>query len=189
MKKQDMNLLARYEEINKIKASQYSDKKIFIIVIAVVTLLLGAFSIKLLIDNSILKKDIASIEKYVNDTNVQQRLTNVNQLQSDLDQIELMLDQVNSINDVFDAGVRFDSRVLNMLYYEQPYRVYLENISYSNGLLSVLISGPNAYDASNYVLRLEESGYFKTVKYSGYVYNESDGRYYATLQCIMKGGN
>lgn len=189
MKKQDMNLLARYEEINKIKASQYSDKKLYIVIIAIVTLLLGAFSIKLYIDNSLLKKDIVTIQKYVDDTNVQQRLTHVNQLQSDLDQIEVMLEEVNSINAVFDAGVRFDSGVLNMLYYEQPYRVYLKNISYSSGLLSVLISGPNAYDASNYVLRLEESGYFKSVKYSGYVFNESDSRYYATLQCVLKGGN
>lgn len=189
MKKQDMNLLARYEEINKIKASQYSDKKIFVIVIVVATLILGAFSIKLYIENSLLKKDIETLEKYVNDTNIKQRLAHVNQLQSDLEQIEVMLDEVNSINAVFDAGVRFDSEVLNVLYYSQPYRVELENIDYKDGLLSVLISGTNSYDASNYVLRLLDTGYFKTVKYSGYVFTESEGRYYATLQCLMKGGN
>lgn len=189
MKKQDMNLLARYEEVNKIKASQYSDKKIFVIVVVVTVLILGAFSAKLFIDNSLIKNDIETIEGYINDPNIQQRLANVNQLQEDLDQIEVMLEEVNSINEVFEANARFDSEVLNTLYYTQPYRVELENITYKDGLLSVIISGVHSYDASNYVLRLLDTGYFKTVKYSGYVYSESEGRYFATLQCLLKGGN
>lgn len=184
-----MNLLARYEEINKIKASTYSDKKIYIVIIVITVLVLGAFSVKLVIDNSLLKNDIESLEKYVNDANVQQRLANVNQLQSDLDQIEVMLEEVKSINAVFDSGVRFNSEALNVLYYSQPNNVDLKNIAYKDGMLSVLISSPYSHDASNYVLRLLDTDFFKTVTYSGYAYTESEGRYFTTLQCVLKGGN
>ncbi len=189
MKKQDMNLLARYNEANKSKASQYSDRKLYTVIILVVVLLFGGYSIKLYIDNMLLNRSIDNLKSFVENPNTIARLNYINELQEDIQQIDVMLNEVNSINEVFDAAIRYDSQVLNVIYYMQPDRVNLENISYQEGILSVSFSGPNAYDASNYVLRLIETGYFKSVRYAGYAFNESDGLYYATLQCYVKGGN
>lgn|SRR5690554_158792 len=188
MKKQDMNLLARYEEINKTKASQYSGNKLYFVIIAIVVLIFGAYSVKLFLDQSLLNKDIEQLEKYVNDANVQSRLNYVNQLESDIAQIEEMLLEVESINDVFDGSVRFDSIPISVLNFSRPDYVNFESINYQNGAVMVVISGRTASDISNYVLRLERTNHFKKVSYSGYNYDEGLNRYFATIQCLLKGG-
>lgn len=188
MKKQDMNLLARYDEINKTKASQYSGNKLYFVIIAIVVLIFGAYSVKLFIDQSLLNKDIEQLEKYVNDTNIQNRLNYVNQIESDIAQIEEMLVEVEGINNVFDEAVRFDSVPISVLDFSRPEFVDFESINYQNGSVMVAISGRTASDISNYVLRLERTGHFKKVSYSGYTYDESQNRYFATIQCLLKGG-
>ena len=187
MKKQDMNLLARYNEINKTRASQYSDRKLYTVIVLILVILLGGYSIKLFIDNTLLNRSINELRDFVEDPNTVARLKYIDELQEDVQQIDIMLNEVESINQVFNVAIRYDSQVLNVIYYMQPDRVNLESISYQEGILSISITGPNAYDASNYVLRLINSGYFNSVRYAGYQYNESDGLYYTTLQCYLKG--
>lgn len=188
MKKQDMNLLARYNELNKTKASQYSDNKLYFILVAVVVLIFGAYSVKLFLDQSLLNKDIEQLEKYVFDTNIQSRLNYVNQLENDIAQIDEILLEIASINQVFDSTVRFNSVPISVLDFSRPQYVQLESINYQNGAAMVVISGRTASDISNYVLRLQRTNHFKRVTYSGYTYDEGLNRYFATIQCLLKGG-
>ncbi|NLA79091.1 MAG: hypothetical protein GX845_06095 [Erysipelothrix sp.] len=188
MKKQDMNLLARYEELHKTKASQYSDNKIYFIVLGVLLLLFGAYSIKLAIDNALLKKDITELESYVNDPNIQTKLSYINQLEQDINQIEEMLQEVESINDVFEEAVRFNSVPITILNYSRPANVEFRSMDYQDGKVNVAITGRTAEDISNYVLRLQRTEHFKKVSYSGYSYNDSENRYYANIECVLQGG-
>lgn len=188
MKKQDMNLLARYEELHKSKASQYSDNKIYFVVLGVLLLLFGAYSIKLAIDKSLLKKDVKELESYVNVPNIQTKLSYINQLESDIAQIEEMLHEVESINQVFDSAVRFNSVPITILNYSRPANVEWQNIEYQNGAINLSISGYRPEDISNYVLRLQKTDHFKKISYAGYNYNETERKYYASIQCVLQGG-
>ena len=189
MKTQDMNLLAKYEEVTKTKASQYSDNKLYVVILVVVFLLFGAFSIKLFVDNMLLNSEVESVEEFVSNPRVQSKLAYVNSLESDIAQIEEMLFEVESINEVFGAGVRFNSVPIRVLNYSRPEFVEFQNLTYQSGSIAVVISGRSAFDISNYVLRLERTNHFKKVSYSGYTYDEGQQLYFSTIQCVLKGGN
>jgi hypothetical protein len=75
------------------------------------------------------------------------------------------------------------------LYNALPRYVGFDLVGYSAGAINVEIHGPRPSDFSNYVLRLKSEDYFKSVSYSEYTYDETAKLYYATIRCVLKGGN
>lgn len=189
MKKSDMNLLARYREINKLKANRNSPGKIYIAVFVASTLLIGAFSIKLWIDNSLLKQNISELQSYVESPNVIARMNEVATLQDNLKKLDEMSSDLNSIDEVLGTIPRFDSTVLSIFYSTRPVNVRFESISYNGSSVNLDFNGLRPSDPSNYVLRLKRTNFFKDVRYSGYTYDQGSNVYRATITCILKEGN
>ena len=187
MKKTDMNLLARYREINKLKANRTSAGRMYIAIFLAALLLIGAYSVKLFIDNSLLKSDIQELQSYVESPNVIARMNEVATLQDNLKKLDAMSDDLNSINEVLGEIPRFDSSVLSILYSTRPTNVRFESVSYEGSAVVINFYGPRPSDASNYVLRLKRTNYFKDVIYNGYSF---DGEVYrSSIRCVLKGGN
>ncbi len=189
MKKTDMNLLARYKELNKLKARKTSPGRMYIAIIVVVLLLLGSFSVKLVIDNQILKDDIKALEGYINHPNIIARMNEITTLQNNIKTLNTIKEDLDSIQLVLDSIPRFDSMILGVLYTSLPPFVKYEAVLYNGGSVIVSIVGPRPSDASNYVLRLQRTGYFKSVTYKGYSYDAVNNRYVSDIHCILKGGN
>ena len=95
---------------------------------------------------------------------------------------------MESINQVFDSAVRFNSVPITILNYSRPASVEWQNIEYSNGTINLAISGVRPEDIFNYVLRLQKTEHFKKISYAGYNYNETEEKYFANIQCVLQGG-
>ena len=189
MKKTDMNLLARYREINKLKANRTSPGKVYLAVFLAAFLLIAAYSTKLWIDNSLLKQDIRELQNYVESPNVIARMNEVATLQDNLKKLDTMTDELKSIDEVLGSIPRYDSAVLSVFYSTRPVGVRFDSINYTGSSVVVSINGPRPSDASNYVLRLQRTGFFKDVQYTGYNFNDGASMYSSTITCILKGGN
>lgn len=189
MNKNDMNLLLRYREIHKERSTQSSPTRTYIAVIAVVSLLLSAFALRLWLDRLSLENDVNELDAYVNSAEVINKLKEVEQLKINNESLDSLIEQTKGINAVFASAVRFDSEALHVIQGARYKEIIFDNISYANGIIYVDIAAPKASDASNYVLRLERENYFKDVSYSGYTFHEEDKLYRTTIMCTMFGGN
>lgn len=188
MIKNDMNLYARYQEIHKAKAAQYSPNKTYMALLLILFLLAGAYSLKLFLDRSLLQSDVNELQEYVSNPTVIARLNEIAILQENIKRLDEMVTEVGSINEVLQSAVRFDSTALNVLFYNRPSNVQFQNISFQQGELFVVITGPRPSDPSNYVLRLQRENYFKEVTYTGYVLDAENDNYTTTIRLVMKGG-
>jgi len=189
MRKTDMNLLARYRELNKLKANRTSPGKVYLAVFLAAFLLIAAYSTKLWIDNSLLKQDVRDLQSYVESPNVIARMNEVATLQDNLKKLDTMADELKSIDEVLGSIPRYDSGVLSILYSTRPANVRFVSVSYEGSAVVINFYGPRSSDASNYVLRLQRSGYFKDVIYSGYTFDSAASVYRSSIRCVLKGGN
>lgn len=189
MNRNDMNLLLRYREIHKERSTQNSPTRIYIAVILVVSLLLGAFALNLWLSKISLENDVVDLNNYVNSSEVINKMKEVEQLKINNESLDSLIEQTKSINEVFSSAVRFDAEALAVLQGSRYKDIVFENVSYVNGIIYLDMAGPKASDISNYVLRLAREGYFKDVSYSGYRYEEADLLYRSTIMCKMYGGN
>jgi len=188
MNKTDMNLLLRYREIYKERSSQNSPTRIYIVIILVTTLLLGAFALSLWLNKISLKQDVDELTAYVNNAEVLKQLAEVEKLKLNIETLNSLIDQTKSINDVFDSAVRFDSESLTVLQDSRYTGITFDSVSYAQGIIYLSISGTKASDVSNYVLRLTRENYFKLVNYTGYTFDSTDLVYRSTIRCTMFGG-
>lgn len=189
MNKNDMNLLARYHEIHKERESQSSPGRIYIAIVLVVGLLLGAYAVNLWITKISLDQKVQDLNNYINSPDVVRRMKEISVLQDNLKALDSMIEQAVSINEVFDSAVRFDSEALNVLQDNLYTGINFDSINYSKGILYVSISGTRSSDVSNYVLRLSREKYFKFVDYTGYTYDSAENVYRSTIRCTMFGGD
>lgn len=188
MNKTDMNLLLRYREIYKERSSQNSPTRIYIVIILVTTLLLGAYALSLWLNKISLKQDVDELTAYVNNAEVLKQLAEVEKLKLNIETLDSLIDQTQSINDVFDSAVRFDSEALTVLQDSRYTGITFDSVSYAQGIIYLSISGTKASDVSNYVLRLTRENYFKLVNYTGYTFDSTDLVYRSTIRCTMFGG-
>ena len=77
MKKQDMNLLLAYKAEQKRKANKMSPMQVYTIVLIGTILIVGAFALKLFVDNLNVKNESASIEAYINDPAVVAKMVKI----------------------------------------------------------------------------------------------------------------
>lgn len=189
MKKQDMNLLLTYKAEIQRKANKISPIKMYIVIIISAALIFGAFSLKLVLDNMIIKDTIKSVDAYINSPSVKEKmleLSKVNENIKLLDEIEI---EALTLKDVIDYKPHFDSKVLDIIYYERPSSIKFTDIDYSENKVSLDFVAKNVADVSNYVLRLQRTYSFADVSYEGYVYEEEIKSYVGTIVCLLEGGN
>lgn len=187
MIKNDINLLARYYESNKEKSTKYTAGKIYLVVILVVFLFLAAGSIKLILDRGILRTDVSELQAYVTSPAIRSQLDEITLIQSNLRDLDEMITQVGSVNEVLKFALRFDSDTLRVITDNIPSGVEFQNVSFREGEINIIVSGPRASDASNYVLRLQRTNYFASVTYSGYTFDPIKEMYTTTIRLVMKG--
>jgi Tfp pilus assembly protein PilN len=189
MQKHDMNLLERYNEIHRERSKKFSPARVYIVILLGLLLIFSAVSVRFWIQESMLKSDVESLKNYNNSLAVQAKLAEIETLKKNIKFLDQLLSETKSINTVFEEAIRFDSPILEILYYELPDNVGFEAISFSQGVITIELHATKASDFSNYVLRLERGYYFKDVTYDSYTFDSSNSRYYSTVRCVMKGEN
>lgn len=189
MNKTDMNLLQRYQEIHKERANQLSPGKIYVSILVITFLLLGAFTLRLWFEKTSLEQSVSELNAFVSDPGVLARVKEVETLRNNISSLDTMISQTKGINAVFDSAVRFDDQPFFVLQSKRYTGITFESVSYSKGIVYLGISGTRPSDFSNYVLRLMREMYFKDVNYSGYTYDLENNVYRSIIRCTMYGGN
>lgn len=189
MKKNDMNLLERYQEIHKERTNRFSASRIYIVILVGTLLILSALTVQFWLTENGLKSDITTLRQYNESAQVKTKMAEIAVLKENVKSLDTMLAEVKSINAVFDSAVRFNSYTLDVLYSTLPSNVKFTAITYSEGVVKVDVSGTRPSDFSNYTLRLINEAYFKSVTYTGYSFDDGATIYNATIECVMKGGN
>ena len=70
MNRTDMNLLQRYQEIHKERANQLSPGKIYVSILVITFLLLGAFTLRLWFEKTSLEQSVSELNAFVSDPGV-----------------------------------------------------------------------------------------------------------------------
>jgi Tfp pilus assembly protein PilN len=189
MHKNDMNLYERYNDLHKERSNKFSLGRIYIAILIAVFLILGALTVQFMITEANLKSDVNILNQYITSPDITKKMAEIATLKENLKALDDILLETKSINTVFDSAIRIDSFTMDVLHDSLPTNVGFDSVSYSAGTISVDLHGARASDISNYILRLENQFYFKSITSTGYLYDSTAGKYYATIRCVMKGGN
>ncbi len=189
MKKTDMNLYERYRLEQKVVASRTSPVRLYLAIIIVAMLLMGAYSVKLLLDNTGVKNKINDINNYLNDSSIKSKIDELNDIQKKLISLNDIDTRIKEIQNVFAYLPRYDSEVLAILYYEKPTDLAYTKITYEQNVVSVEFSTKNPAAASNYALKLQQTNSFADVSYEGYKYDTEYGVYRGEILVMLRGGN
>jgi len=189
MKKIDMNLLERYKQEQKRKSNQTSPVKVYLAILVITILFIGTFAVKLFLDNISIENKILSITDYVESPLINEKIDRINTIQANLVRLDTISEQLDSLTKVLKYKPRFDSKALDIIFYEKPTIIKFAMISYDANSIKMKIIGTRPSDPSNYVLRLQRTQSFEDVSYSGYNFDKETKLYYADIICVLKGGN
>lgn len=189
MKKQDMNLLLTYKAEIQRKANKISPIKMYVVIIIAAALIVGAFAGKLVLDNMSIKDEIKNIEEYINSPSVVEKMAELSKVNENIKLLDDIEAEAVSLRDVIEYKPHFDSKILDVIYYERPTTIKFTDIDYSANTISLDFTAKNVSDVSNYVLKLQRTYSFADVSYDGYSYDETSKSYVGKIVCLMKGGN
>lgn len=189
MKKQDINLLLSYKAEQKRKANKISPIRLYTIILIAGILIIGAFALKLGLDNMAIKDEITEIQTYISSPAVIEKMAELSKVNEDLKLLEDIKIEALSLKTVMDYKPRFDSKVLDIVYYEKPTTLKFTNIEYTSNEVSLEYTAKYVSDVSNYVLHLQRTFSFADISYEGYVYDDDSRLYSGTIKCLLKGGN
>lgn len=189
MKKQDMNLLLTYKAELQRKANKISPIKMYVVIIISAALIVGAYSIKLVLDNMAINDEIKDVEAYINSPSVVEKMSELSKINENIKLLDDIETEALSLKDVIDYKPHFDSKILDVIYYERPNTIKFTDIDYKANEVSLEYTAKNVSDVSNYVLKLQRTYSFEDVSYNGYVYDDELKLYTGTIVCLLKGGN
>lgn len=189
MKKLDINLLVPYKAELTRKANKISPLRLYFIILIATILIVGAYALKLTLDNISVNDEITETRAYIESPTVSEKMNDLSKIQENLNLLDQIEIEATTLKDVIDYKPRFDSKILDIIYYERPNTIKFSNIDFSSNMISLDYSTKNVSDVSNYVLRLQRTYSFADVSYEGYAYNEDTKTYTGIIVCLMKGGN
>lgn len=187
MKKNDMNLLERYRSEQKKKANTTNVFNIYILIIVAAVLILGAYSLKLVLDNNSKRNEIASLKDYLESPKMIEKMDELTKLQDNLKVLDEIEKEALNLGDVINYIPKFDSKILDVIYYERPTDIKFTLLEYEENTVILNMTGKRPSDFSNYALHLQRTYQFSDVSYDGYEYDKDIGLYTGSIHCIMKG--
>lgn len=185
MNRKDINFVELYRLQSKTQRENNTPGKIYLVLFLVTTLLLSAFSIKLLIDQNLLKSQVDELQQYVSNPVRQNKLSEINKLQSDLASLKEMNGELSNLTTIMAMIPRFDRDIMNILSLNKPSDTKITNVSYDGEWVVVSVIADHVVSMSNYVLALKRSEMFEDVYYSGY--SISGDKYSSVIYVALKG--
>ena len=185
MNRKDINFVELYRLQSKTQRENNTPGKIYLVLFLVTTLLLSAFSIKLLIDQNLLKSQVDELQQYVSNPVRQNKLSEINKLQSDLASLKEMNGELSDLTTIMAMIPRFDRDIMNILSLNKPSDTKITNVSYDGEWVVVSVIADHVVSMSNYVLALKRSEMFEDVYYSGY--SISGDKYSSVIYVALKG--
>lgn len=185
MNHKDINFVELYRLQGREKKESNTPGKIYLAVFLIATLLLGALTVKLLLDQQILQENVSKLETYINNSQRQSQMTEITKLQRDVDNLNTMEAELADLNNILAQIPRFDRQVLNVVTLNKTDDIEIMSVNYDGEWLTVSTRSEFLTSMSNYALKLEESGKFEDVLYTGY--SADSGFYNGEIRLGLKG--
>lgn len=188
MKRNDINLLEFYTAKKQETYFQYQDLIRYVGILVLTIAVLGALTLKFVLDSSVIQTKIEALNTSLNEPAVIAQLTESEKITKDMQNLDIIETQLIEVLAVLDQIPRYDDHILDTLHSLRTDNVHFTNITYDKNILTIDFYEHKMLTASAYSLRVLESGKFSDCSYTGYQFDETNGIYRGRIVCILKGG-
>lgn len=186
MKKNDMNLLDSYKKSAKLKTSEETINRAYIIVLIGTLIVAGALWGVLMLQNYMIQQDIKEVESYIQNPEVIRQYNEVQKLQDEITILERIIAQLDSANTVFEFMPKFNSSVFAVIEEARPTTITVNRLSFNGTVIELDVTGTQVNAISDFTLNLLATEYFQEVSYNSY--SLSGNNYSSKITCFLKGG-
>jgi hypothetical protein len=173
--KKQVNLYSAYLKYLKPKKEMKPLHKALILPSVMIAFFLGALLTFYLLGENMQNK-LVEMNDYIANSDNQALFLEAQGLSDQLDEVNARIAQLESLNDAVASKPLLVSEKLNQLATIQNGAIELTEITYSeeDGVLHLAGYANSEKDASRYVDRIKETGYFSGVDYTGYALREME---------------
>lgn len=154
----------------------------------VVLILLLIPTVVLVLKNHSFDKKVQELTVWMEDEGREEDHQYVKELEAKLAELDAGLESVDTLKANLATYPVFDSAMIKRIEGVGGSKITLNVTGYDaeTGVLTFVAVSKEVDDLSDYILKLEETGLFHEVDYSGYSLNE-DGNYELVLACVLAG--
>lgn len=182
----DINLLLPY---NKKPKKQEKKKKNFGKMFFIIVLIsaLGSVYAMYLFKINELNNDIDKANEYMNNPSNVESFDKSNEYFNSLSAINILNNQLKSEYSIKENTAQLKKEIFDKVYSVQSADVVINSIMYVKKDNSIMLdlSVKKELDANNTIKKLQNSGIFKIVSYSGYQYSSEKGGFTFRANCIL----
>lgn len=182
----DINLLLPYSKKPKKqeKKKNNSGKTFFLIVL---TAVLGSVYAMYLFKINALNKDIDKANDYMNNPSNFESFNKSNEYFNSLSAINILSNQLKAEYSFKENTALLKKEIFDKVYSVQSADVIINSIMYVKKDNSIMLdlSVKNELNVNNTIKKLQNSGVFKIVSYSGYQYSSEKGGFTFRANCIL----
>ncbi len=147
----------------------------------------AVLSIGIAVRNVITSLEVRSLEEWIADDSVQEQYGEALRLQQKSDDLRASMNQVNQTNRNLQTYPDLTEEMISTLTAAggSGLDVEIRSLDMETGTLGFDAVSENVIDIPGYVGRLQDTGLFSEVNYTGYTYE--DGQYALSLVCTLQG--
>ncbi len=182
----DINLLSPYSKKPKKQEKKKKNLgKVFFIIVLISAL--GSVYAMYLFKINELNNDIDKANEYINNPSNVESFDKSNEYFNSLSAINILNNQLKSEYSIKENTVQLNKEIFDKVYSIQSADVVINSIMYVKKDNSIMLdlSVKNELDANNTIKKLQNSGIFKIVSYSGYQYSSEKGGFTFRANCIL----
>lgn len=167
--KKQIDLLKAYQNYGKKKDGLTKNQKAFIFPVALLALFLGVFLAFFVVSKN-MENNLADMNEYIDNPENQDLFMEATNLSTQLDAINQEILKLESIDEAIRSKPVIISERLNQLASLQNGVIEWTAMSYDEeeGILHFSAYAANEREAAQYIERIDETGYFYHVQYTGY---------------------
>ena len=128
----------------------------------------------------------AAIEEWINDSQVQEAYSKALEKETGSDKLSTELNQLTQMKQNLDTYPDLTEEMIEKIVDVggNDMSVQVQSLDMSTGTLTFHAVSRKVIDIPNYIQKLDDTGLFESVNYSGYSYD--DGEYSLMLSCVLK---
>jgi Tfp pilus assembly protein PilN len=190
MKKENINLLEHYENIEKNRKNKGTRPLNFIAILLIIILILSAYSVTLFLQDSSLKNSNKELQNYTSSPMILDQIKVISTKQRQLSDLTEILTELKSLNAAFVAMPVLKTEVLDSINACIPPDTKILMVDYDGQWLTIQTSSSNLLRPSEFARNLRNTKLFEDIIYEGYT-TDSSGKtaYIGSVKIALKVGN
>ena len=182
--KKNMNLYKKYLE-DSAKRRAMGATGTSIVILAILTLLMGAYYASLLIERSLINGEVNAHMSYItNPTNTEQ-FAEANAIAAENQELGILIEALEEVNQTFLDKNTLNSQILSEIKVAAPSGLIIDNLVINESHVVIEYHSKHQSDSAQFIENLKERSIFKSVNYGGYT--KEDNIYRGSTTAILRG--